>query len=154
MNIENHLGNLKLLEEYKTAFICSRKIPAGVVLKCYDWAIAQRESGSCIISGFQSPIERDVFHFLLKGKQPIILVLARGLKEKVDHQLQKSIEDGRLLIITPFSKNIKRVTKHTAIIRNKMMIELADSITVGYIQAEGQIEKLLIDIEKPIIKIS
>ena len=48
------LGNTDLLKLSKTAFLCSRKIPASVVLKCYDWAIEQRESGVCVISGFHS----------------------------------------------------------------------------------------------------
>jgi hypothetical protein len=43
-------------------------------------AIAQRESGNCVISGFHSQIEKDVLHYLLKGNQPIIVFLARGLK--------------------------------------------------------------------------
>jgi len=52
MKIEQLLGNEKLLELEKTAFLCSRKIPASAVLKCYDWAVAQREAGNFVISGF------------------------------------------------------------------------------------------------------
>jgi hypothetical protein len=43
-----------------------------------------------------------------------------------------------LLIISPFDKKVKRVTEQTAAVRNKMMIELADNITVGYASAGGQ----------------
>lgn len=39
--IKESLGNTDLLELPKTAFLCSRQVPASVVLKCYDWAIAQ-----------------------------------------------------------------------------------------------------------------
>jgi len=35
-----------------------------------------REAGRCVISGFHSPIEQDVLHYLLKGKQPVIMALA------------------------------------------------------------------------------
>ncbi len=52
MKIKQLLGNKMLLKLPKTAFLCSRKIPASAVLKCYDWAIEQREAGNCIISGF------------------------------------------------------------------------------------------------------
>ena len=137
------LGNIDLLKQPKTAFLCSRKIPASVVLKCYDWAVEQRESGVCVISGFHSQIEKDVLHYLLKGKQPIILALARGLKEKVEPVFEKHLEQGRLLIITPFDKTVKRVTEQTAETRNKLMIDLADNITVGYASESGQLEKLL-----------
>ncbi len=41
--IKESIGNNELLKLPKTAFLCSRQVPAGAVLKCYDWAIAQRE---------------------------------------------------------------------------------------------------------------
>ena len=134
------LGNIGLLKLPKTAFLCSRKVPASAVLKCYDWAIAQREAGNCVISGFHSQLEKDVFHYLLKGIQPIIIALARGLKEKLESELQNPLDEGRLLIITPFEKTIKRVTEQTAATRNKLMIDLADSITVGFASAGGHLE--------------
>lgn len=146
-------GNTEILKQHKTAFLCSRKVPASVVLKCYDWAIEQREKGNCIISGFHSQLEKDVLHYLLKGKQPIIVALARGLKEKVEEEFQKPIEQGRILIITPFDKKVKRVTEKTAATRNKMMIELADNITVGYASEGGQLEKLLSETKKRTEKI-
>jgi predicted Rossmann fold nucleotide-binding protein DprA/Smf involved in DNA uptake len=137
------IGNIDLLKLPKTAFLCSRKVPAGAVLKCYDWAISQRESGNCIISGFHSQLEKDVFHYLLKGKQPIIIALARGLKEKLEQELQKPLDEGRLLIITPFEKTIKRVSEKTAAIRNKLMMELADRIVLGYASHEGNLDRLI-----------
>jgi hypothetical protein len=154
MKIGQLLGNRELLKLPKTAFLCSRKIPASTVLKCYDWAIAQREAGNCVISGFHSQIEKDVFHYLLKGQQPIIIALARGLKDKLEPELQKPFDDGRLLIITQFEKSTKRVTELTAEIRNRMMVDLADSITVGYSSSGGQLEKLLSSVIKPVNRIT
>jgi predicted Rossmann fold nucleotide-binding protein DprA/Smf involved in DNA uptake len=148
--IQGNIGNIELLHLKKTAFLCSRQIPASTVLKCYDWAIEQREAGNCIISGFHSTIEKDVLHYLLKGKQPIIIALARGLKEKVEPIFEEPLAQGRLLFITPFQKEVKRVTTHTASIRNKMMMELADQITVGYASKEGQLSKLLTNTQKQI----
>jgi len=77
----NYLGNTGLLKLPKIAFLCSRKIPSSVLLKIYDWAVEQREKGICIISRFHSKVEKDVFDFLIKGKQPVIMVLARALKK-------------------------------------------------------------------------
>lgn len=153
MNIKELLGNKELLKLNKTAFLCSRKVPASVVLKCYDWAIEQREKGNCIISGFHSQLEKDVLHYLLKGKQPIIIALARGLKEKLEPEFQTPMEQGRMLIITPFEKKIIRVTEQTAATRNNMMIELAETITLGYVSAGGQLEKILTMTNKPTVKI-
>jgi predicted Rossmann fold nucleotide-binding protein DprA/Smf involved in DNA uptake len=146
----NLIGNKELLNLPKTAFLCSRKVPASVVLKCYDWAIEQREAGNCVISGFHSQIEKDVLHYLLKGKQPLIIVLARGLKEKLEPELKKLLEERRLLMITPFDKSIKRVTEQTAEKRNKMMIELADNVVIGNVSENGQLQNILPKIGKNI----
>lgn len=145
--IKEHIGNKALLELNKTAFLCSRKVPASIILKCYDWAIQQREEGNCIISGFHSQIEKDVLHYLLKGNQPIIVVLARGLKQKIEPVFLGPIEKGRLLIITPFEEKVKRVTTETAKVRNQMMIELADNITIGFASEDGMLIKTINNFE-------
>ncbi len=139
MEIHGHIGNIAHLKLHKTAFLCSRQIPASAVLKCYDWAIAMREQQQCIISGFHSQIEKDVLHYLLKGTQPIIIVLARGLKQKIEPHFIKPLEEGRLLFITPFNKNTIRVSATNALIRNKLMIELANQVVVGFANVKGNI---------------
>lgn len=83
------------------------------------------------MSGFHSQIERDVFHYLLRGKQPIIVALARGLKQRLEPELAKEIQKNRLLIITPFESGVTRVTQETANGRNNLMAELADQIVVA-----------------------
>lgn len=139
------LGNAELLLLPKTAFLCSRNIPAGVVLKCYDWAIDQREQGNCIISGFHSKIEKDVFHYLLAGTQPIIMSLARGMKEKLAPELRGAVDAGRLLLVTPFESSVKRVSTETAERRNRFMIELADKVVIGYASRGGILERLIVE---------
>lgn len=143
IEIVDKIGNAELLKLPKTAFLCSRKVPASIVLKCYDWAIAQREAGNCVISGFHSQIEKDVLHYLLKGEQPIILVLARGLKKKVELEFEQPLNDGRMLIISPFESNVTRASEFTAATRNKLMIELGDELYIGHASVGGSLDKLL-----------
>ena len=143
IEIIDKIGNPELLKLSKTAFLCSRKVPASIVLKCYDWAIAQREAGNCVISGFHSQLEKDVLHYLLKGQQPIILVLARGLKKKVELEFEQPLNDGRMLIISPFESSVTRASEVTAATRNKLMIELGDELYIGHASAGGSLDKLL-----------
>ncbi|MBE0639418.1 MAG: DNA-binding protein [Bacteroidales bacterium] len=147
------LGNTNLLTIPKTAFLCSRNISASAVLKCYDWAIAQREAGNCVISGFHSQIEKDVLHYLLKGSQPIIVAMARGLKKIIEPEFLQPLQENRLLIITPFDTNTRRISQRTAEIRNQLMIQLADTIAVGHISPGGNLEKLLQTTNKEIVRI-
>lgn len=143
IEIIDKIGNPELLKLSKTAFLCSRKVPASIVLKCYDWAIAQREAGNCVISGFHSQLEKDVLHYLLKGQQPIILVLARGLKKRVELEFEQPLNDGRMLIISPFESSVTRASEVTAATRNKLMIELGDELYIGHASAGGSLDKLL-----------
>lgn len=135
-------GNPDILKLHKTAFLCSRKCPAAVVLKAYDWAISQRDAGRCVISGFHSTIEKDVLHYLLKGSQPIILALARGMKQKMEPELKAPLDQGKLLIVLPFEGSVKRVTSETAQTRNRLMIDLADEIVIAFASENGNLEKL------------
>ncbi len=142
-NIRDYKGARELLRCDKTAFLCSRKVPPSIVLKCYDWAIGQRDAGHCIISGFHSQIEKDVLHYLLKGEQPIVITLARGIMERTDPILAAEIEKGRLLMITPFDATVTRVSQHTANKRNNLIAGLADEIFVPYAQEGGNVGNVI-----------
>jgi len=146
-------GNTELLKLSKTAFLCSRNIPASAVLKCYDWAIEQRDKGNCVISGFHSKIEKDVFHYLLAGTQPVIMVLARGMKKKLKPELKAAVDAGRLLMVTPFAENVKRVSVATAKKRNRFMIELADNVVIGFASKSGNLERLISELNGKKVRI-
>ncbi len=137
------------------AFLCSRTCPADVILKSYDWAITERAKGTCVISGFHSQIEKDVLGSLLKGTQPIILALARGFKQRWEPDIKTALDRERLLIVTPFEQHVKRITRKTAEIRNRMMLDMADELRVAYARQGGQLAGLLQQHpNKPVLNIS
>lgn len=144
------IGNTAILGQEKTAFLCSRDIPARAVLKCYDWAMAERDAGHCIISGFHSQIEKDLLGYLFEGKQPIIVCPARRLGRTMENKFRPYLDEGRLLIITAFSRQTKRVTEETALARNRFMIDLADKIVVGYANPHGRLVGLVELTDKPV----
>lgn len=125
MNVQ-YLGNKELLKLKKTAFLASSTISSETVLKCYDWVIEMRRRGECVVSGFSSKLEQDVLHFLLKGSQPVILVLARKMYKIVPEELRKSLAENRMLIIS--ISNAARQSRATALARNKYICEMADEI--------------------------
>lgn len=145
-HIVAQLGNPALLRLPKTAFLCSRRYPARVVLRAYDWAIAQREAGRCVVSGFHSQIEQDVLHYLLKGQQPVIVALARGLKKRVEPAFEAPLAEGRLLLVSPFEATVQRVSEQTALVRNRLMLSLADEIVVAHATPGGRLNELLAEV--------
>ena len=142
-----YLGNKELLSEDSTAFLCSRRFPAQIILRSYDWAKEQREQGNCIMCGNHSAIEKDVFEILLRGKQPLILMLARGMQTRFSKDIKKALEQNRLLIISSFDENITRVTRDTAKKRNQEMISMCSKIVVAYATPNGQLDSLLKNIK-------
>ena len=143
-----HRGNFELLSLPKTAFLCSRRIPASSILKCYDWAIAQRKAGRCILSGFHSQIEKDVLHYLLAGDQPIIVALARDLKTRLEPEVAEAVSKNRLLVISSFSSRVTRASEETANKRNELMVDLAEEVFVPYAQPGGNVERIVMSILK------
>lgn len=138
-----YFGNKEILNYNKIGFLCSRKVPASIILKTYDWATEQRDKGICVVSGFHSKIEKDVFDILAKGAQPIILVLARGMMKRFDKKIVQMIDENRLLIISPFENKVTRPNQQTATKRNQFIAELSDKIYFPFISEKSS----LIDIK-------
>ena len=134
------LGNKELLNVPKTAFLASSTIPPDMVLKCYDWAVRMAKEGRCVISGFSSHLEREVLHFLSKGNQPIILVLARQMYKQIPQELQPLLDENRLLIISV--SNAVRQSKVTARARNRYICEIADQILFVGVSEKSSLSSL------------
>lgn len=136
------VGNIGLLgSQKKVAFLSSRKIAPDDVLRCYDWAAKMRDSDACIMSGFQSPLEKDVLRFLLRGKVSIILVLARSLWKKVPDELRDALDSGRLLIVSPVSA--ARASASTAAARNRWILENCCEVVFASLDSNGTLAKLV-----------
>ena len=139
----NSFGNTDILSLNKTVFLCSRSYPAKAVLRIYDWAKTMRDSGQCVVSSFHSRLERDVLDILLRGEQPLILVVARGLPKHYNPDIRKAIDNERLLVLSPFPETVKQITTETAQKRNEFILSIADSIVVGHADKNGGISQAL-----------
>lgn len=93
--ILSHIGNLDLLKRPKTAFLCSSKTTSRDILKSFDWATSVPKD-SCIISGFQTKLEKDVLQLLLKRHIPVIIVLARRMYKSLPVEIQSAIDGNEV----------------------------------------------------------
>jgi hypothetical protein len=75
------------------------------------------------------------------------------MKKRLEPELQKALAQNRLLIISPFSVDVKRASKKTAQLRNRMMIEMTEKITIGFMSKGGLLEKLVSETDKEIKKL-
>ena len=92
-------------------------------------------------------------YYLLKGEQPLIMVLARGMKKRWDKEIIAELKKDRLLIITPFEQRNERVNQHTAFLRDRLIADFAEQLFIPYCSPSGVLDKLLSSLppEKPII---
>lgn len=135
------LGNLALLDLHKVAFLCSRNYPQSAAEKSRRWADEQRENGVCVISGYHSPIEREVLGRLLSGSQPVVIALAKGLLN-LDPEWGAHVEAGRLLIITRYADSVSHACEQKCFQRNRMMIGLAQEVVIAHAAPGGKLETL------------
>lgn len=138
--IIDHIGNGDLLRLHKTAFLASSTIPVDKVLSCYDWAHRMCRENRCVVSGFSSHLEKEVFDILLHGTQPVILVLARRLYRQPPPHLLPHLQSGRLLIIS--TSTAPRQSKSTAFTRNQYICEIADEILFVAAEAGSSLASL------------
>ena len=137
------IGQAALLDlPDKVAFLSSRRISAADVLKCYEWAEKIRDTETCVVSGFQSPLEKDVLKFLLRGRVSIILVLARSLWKTIPEELRDPVGLGRLLIVSLVSAT--RASTATATACNRWILANCTSLVLGSLDPGGSLARLVV----------
>ena len=126
-------GNLDILKNKTFAVFCSNKCPGNIILKTYDLLRQLRESGITVISGFHSAMERECLNILLKGRQSVIICPARSIEGmRIKSEYRKPLEDGRLLILSPFAGKEKRISSDRAVKRNYFVAALAIDVFIPY----------------------
>lgn len=137
--ILSHIGNLDLQKRQKTAFLCSSKTTSRDILKSFDWATSVPKD-SCIISGFQTKLEKDVLQLLLKRHIPVIIVLARRMYKELPAEIQSAIDGNEALILS--LSHLSRNSKPGALARNKYIISIADSVVFGALNPSSSLANL------------
>ena len=147
------IGNLDTLQNKTLAIFSSIRCPGAIILKTYDLMRKIRETGVTVISGFHSPMERECFNILFKGKQPVIICPARSIERmRIKAEYKNPLDEGRLLLLSPFNAKEKRISSERALFRNYFVTALADSIFIPYASPNSKTEqfcKALLSWNKP-----
>jgi predicted Rossmann fold nucleotide-binding protein DprA/Smf involved in DNA uptake len=139
------IGNLGILAERKVGLFCSVRCPGDAILAAYDAARQLRDEGVTVVSGFHSPVEKECLRILLRGRQPIIICLARALeKTRLPLDWRRALDTGRLLLLSPFAKRPRRPTTESSHQRNELVAALSDEVLIIHADAGGSIERISI----------
>ncbi|MYD35706.1 MAG: hypothetical protein F4X20_01585 [Dehalococcoidia bacterium] len=150
-----HIGNIGLLEEPLTALFCSQKCPGDVILKLYDVARAMRDARVPVIGGFQSPMEKECLRLLLRGSQPIVVCPARGIENmRIPREWREPLDQGQLLILSPFPSTLRRPTTASAAQRNELVASIASRVLIAHAAPNSKTKtfaRLLAESGKPLL---
>jgi predicted Rossmann fold nucleotide-binding protein DprA/Smf involved in DNA uptake len=138
-------GDARILDRPKISVFCSVKCPGKLILDTYDLVKQFRDEGITVISGFHSPMEQECLRILLCGRDPVIWCLARGMLRRTPAKpidCRPAVAEGRLLLVSPFPDNIRKVTTKTAVIRNHLVAEMANAVIVAHAAPHSKTESL------------
>ena len=137
------IGNLDILHQRLLGLFCSSRCPGNVTLRTYDLALALREAGMPVISGFHTPMEKECLEVFLRGAQPIVLCPARDIQRlRLPTAWRKPLDDGRLLIVSAIAAAQRRPTASLAEQRNRFVATLAQTICVTHAAPGSRTERL------------
>jgi predicted Rossmann fold nucleotide-binding protein DprA/Smf involved in DNA uptake len=135
-------GNLDILDYRTLALFCSVKCPGSLILQAYDFAKRLRHADVTVVGGFHSPMERECLSILLRGTQPIVICPARGIEGmRIRAEYKQPLEQGLLLLLSPFTGEQRRITEETSMARNRFVAALADVIFVAHAEPNSKTEQ-------------
>jgi predicted Rossmann fold nucleotide-binding protein DprA/Smf involved in DNA uptake len=142
------LGNVALLEQHLIALFSSVKCPARLILKSQEKAKELSTQGQAVIGGFQSPVEKEMLTVLLRGESPLVICPARSLDSmRIPKAWKHKIDNGQLLLLSPFSAGIKRPTTETVMQRNQLVAQLASELLIVHAEPGGKVEAIIREAE-------
>ncbi|MDP2605510.1 MAG: DNA-processing protein DprA [Deltaproteobacteria bacterium] len=137
------IGNVEILGKRKVGLFCSVRCPGDAILGAYDSARKLRDDGVTVVSGFHSPVEKECLRILLRGKQPIIICLARALEKfRLPAGWRSAVDAGRLLLVSPFEKRPRRPTTESAQRRNEIVAALSDEVLIIHAEPGGSVARI------------
>jgi predicted Rossmann fold nucleotide-binding protein DprA/Smf involved in DNA uptake len=151
------IGNQNLLAGKKLGLFCSRQCPGELILKSYDLMQNLRDAGVTVISGFHAPMDKECLRILLRGKQPIIVCPARSIEGmRLKQEFREPVEQGRMLVLSPFPAKKRRITAERAEERNRFVAALADAVLFIHAAPGSKTEQLcreLLSARRPVFVI-
>jgi hypothetical protein len=78
-------------------------------------------------------MEQECLNLLLRGTQPIVVCPARSLERpRLPRAWRPPIEQGRLLVLSPFPPDANRTTQKLTEARNLLVSELATALFIAH----------------------
>ena len=117
-----------------------------------------RDAGVPVIGGFQTSMERECLRLLLRGEQPVVVCPARGIDNmRIPRDWRPALDDGRLLVLSPFPATTRRPRAELAAQRNDLVASLASRVFITHAAPGSRTEVFalrLADAGKPLLTLN
>lgn len=130
------VGNNELLARRKTGFLCASQAKSGDVVRCISWAM-ELPQDACVVGGFQTSLELDVLHLLLKRRIAVVVLLARRMYRVMPDHLQAAIDAGCAIVVS--TSTASRTTKAAAYERNEQVAAMSDNLVFGSLSPDSSL---------------
>ena len=141
MKVINKIGNETLLNREKSLFLCSKHAPYSIYDRVFGW-VDSLTTDDCVICFNSSELEDEVMRALLVNQVPTILVVMNRFTDKYNVQIEKAINEERMLILE-LQRDEPRGAGQTPRLRNQFIMQMAQHIVCGYVNKNGSIFPLL-----------
>jgi predicted Rossmann fold nucleotide-binding protein DprA/Smf involved in DNA uptake len=133
------LGDPGILGHRLVGLICSIRCPGSIIIKTFDLVRRLRDAGIVMVGGFHSPMEKDCLDLLLGGSRPVIVCPARRLQNlKLGREARGALGQGRLLVLSCFGEEARRMTSAQAMIRNDLVAALSSALIIPHASRQGR----------------
>lgn len=135
------IGNRDVLSQPLLGLLCSQKCPGDIILKTYDTMRALRDAETVVAGGFHSTMEKDCLDILLRGRQPIVVCVARSLDGmRIHGEWRTALDASRLVLVSDCGPTMRRVSRASAHQRNLLLLSLCDRLLVPHASQGGEVE--------------
>lgn len=141
MKVINKIGNETLLNREKSLFLCSKHAPYSIYDRVFGW-VDSLTTDDCVICFNSSELEDEVMRALLVNQVPTILVVMNRFTDKYNVQIEKAINEERMLILE-LQRDEPRGAGQTPRLRNQFIMQMAQHIVCGYVNKNGSIFSIL-----------
>lgn len=144
----------------RLGLLCSSVCPSAVIVHSLDLVMALANKPITLVSGFQSPVERECLSLLLKGSVHLVVCPARSaVGMRLPTAWKPALAAGRLTVCSavdegfeadernPASWNTsRRPTAALAEHRNRFVALLSDGVLILHASPGGKLERLAADL--------
>jgi hypothetical protein len=121
-------------------------LPAHVLIETLDRAPQWVAAGRVLVSGFHSPLEQQVLVSLLRREGRAVKVLARGMTNyRPAAREREALETSRMLVLTACPPTVTRITRASALERNRLVLQFASERSIPHITPGSPLAELTLE---------